>query len=299
MNFGILVILTAGILTALVAGNNLSAAVGTLVGSRIVSRSVGTSIGALGFFLGLILQGESLQGSAAGILPNNNVFITEAFIIAAIVFGIAAVTRTPLSLIMALVGASAGISLRVGFHENTGLLHLIILTWVLAPVLSILAAFYLNRLMVRENFKDIWKTASFIKVFLIVVSFATAFTLGANTMGFIGSIAGFTFYVILSMSMGILVGSFLLSRGILKRIGQEMYLMRYSNALVSLLVSSVLVEGATFIGLPLSNTMTLTSSVFGTGLSYRFKALNIAPFLTVVMMWVISPLIGFILGYII
>jgi PiT family inorganic phosphate transporter len=118
-------------------------------------------------------------------------------------------------------------------------------------------------------------------------------------MGFIGSIAGFTFYVILSMSIGILLGSFLLSRGVLKRIGQEMYLMRYSNALISLLVSSVLVEGATFIGLPLSNTMTLTSSVFGTGLSYRFKALNIGPFITVVIMWVVSPLIGFTLGYII
>ena len=299
MNLEILVIVTAGILTALVAGNNLSAAVGTLVGSRIVSRFAGTSIGAAGFFLGLIIQGESLRGSAAGILPNNDVFITEAFVIAAIVFGIAAFTRTPLSLIMALVGASAGISLRVGFHENVGLLHLIILTWVLAPVLSIIAAFYLNRLLVRENFKDIWKTASFVKISLIVVSFATAFTLGANTMGFIGSVAGFTFYVLLSMSIGILAGSFLLSRGVLKRVGQEMYLMRYSNALVSLLVSSILVEGATFVGLPLSNTMTLTSSVFGTGLSYRFKAININPFLTVVIMWVISPLIGFVLGYII
>jgi len=299
MYFDIFVIVTAGILTALVAGNNLSAAVGTLVGSRIVSRFLGTSIGALGFFLGLILQGENLIGTAAGILPDNNIFITEAFIISAVVFGIAAFTRTPLSLIMALVGASAGISLRVGFHENAGLIHLIILTWILAPVLSIIFAFYLNRVFLRENFKDIWKTASRIKILLIVVSFATAFTLGANTMGFIGSIAGFTFYVILSMSIGILAGSFLLSRGVLKRVGQEMYLMRYSNALVSLLVSSVLVEGATFIGLPLSNTMTLTSSVFGTGLSYRFKALNIGPFVTVVIMWVVSPLIGFTLGYII
>ena len=299
MNFEIFVIVTAGILTALVAGNNLSAAVGTLVGSRIVSRFLGTSIGALGFFLGLILQGENLIGTAAGILPDNNIFITEAFLIAAVVFGIAAFTRTPLSLIMALVGASAGISLRVGFHENAGLIHLIILTWILAPVLSIIFAFYLNRVFLRENFKDIWKTASRIKVLLIVVSFATAFTLGANTMGFIGSIAGFTFYVILSMSIGILAGSFLLSRGVLKRVGQEMYLMRYSNALVSLLVSSILVEGATFIGLPLSNTMTLTSSVFGTGLSYRFKAININPFFTVVIMWIVSPLIGFILGYLI
>ena len=60
-------------------------------------------------------------------------------------------TSALLSLIMALVGASAGISLRVGFHENVGLLHLIILTWVLAPVLSIIAAFYLNRLLVRDS----------------------------------------------------------------------------------------------------------------------------------------------------
>ena len=75
--------------------------------------------------------------------------------------------------------------------------------------------------------------------------------------------------------------------------------MRYTNAFVSLVISSALVEGATFLGLPLSNTQTLTSSVFGSGLSYRNKAMASKPFLITVATWVISPMLGMIFGLII
>ena len=50
--------------------------------------------------------------------------------------------------------------------------------------------------------------------------------------------------------------------------------MRYSNALVSLIVSSLLVEIATFFAVPLSSTQTLTSSVFGVGISGRKSGMH-------------------------
>ena len=50
-----------GILSAVVSGNNISAAVGTIVGSRIVSRHFGLTLGATGFSLGLIIEGRFLS----------------------------------------------------------------------------------------------------------------------------------------------------------------------------------------------------------------------------------------------
>ena len=296
MYYNILVILLSVLLTALVAGNNLSAAVGTLIGSRILSRAGGVIIGIAGFALGLILQGGSLHGTAESLLPRSDPLIAYALTVALVIFGLATYFRVPLSLIMALVGTSVGISLKLGYSINVPLVLLIVGTWVLAPILSISLAFAMNRQFIRTQPRDVWRFALSMKLALIAVSFVTAFTLGANTLGFIEQVSGLRGFSVLYLIFGIALGSVFLSRGVIKRVGQEMYLMRYTNAFVSLMVSSALVEGATILGIPLSNTQTLTSSVFGTGLSYRNKLMETRPFLITVATWVISPLAGLALG---
>lgn len=299
MIYGTLVIVLSVLLTALVAGNNMSAAVGTLIGSRIVSNGQGILIGIAGFSAGLLIQGESLHGTATLLVPRSDPLISFALLVALAIFILATYLRVPLSLIMALVGVSIGMSLKLGYPLNTDLVALIVGTWVLAPVASIIFSFLLNRGFMRARPRNVWSFALTLKLALIVVSFLTAFTLGANTMGFIEQISGLRGIYALYLVGGIIAGSVLLSRGVIKRVGQEMYLMRYSNAFVSLVVSSVLVEGATIFGIPLSNTQTLTSSVFGTGLSYRHKIMELRPFLITVATWVISPLLGIGLGFLV
>lgn len=299
MLYGILVIVLSVLLTALVAGNNMSAAVGTLIGSRIVSRSNGILIGILGFSAGLLLQGESLHGTANVLVPRSDPLISFALLVALAIFALATYLRVPLSLIMALVGVSIGMSIKLGYSLDVPLVSVIAATWVLAPVVSITVAFLLNRGFIQFKPRNVWRFALGLKISLILVSFLTAFTLGANTLGFIEQVSGLRGFSSLYLIGGIVVGSVFLSRGVIRRVGQEMYLMRYSNAFVSLVVSSVLVEGATLFGIPLSNTQTLTSSVFGTGLSYRNKIIEMKPFLITVATWVISPLLGIGLGFLV
>lgn len=299
MFFTVIIILLASTLTAMVSGNNMSAAVGTLIGSRILSRTGGILIGMLGFIVGLIVQGHNLSSTAFKLIPRENSLIAFALGIALVIFLLAAYLRVPLSLTMALVGISIGLSLRFGFPLDVHLVSLIIFTWVLAPVLSILLAFVLNRKLSSHQPHNVWNFALSLKILLILVSFLTAFTLGANTLGFIDQVAGVHGFEIIFIILGIILGSIFLSKGVIKRVGQEMYMMRYTNAFVSLIVSSVLVEGATLLGLPLSNTQTLTSSVFGSGLSYRNRAIASRPFLLTVATWIISPLLGIFFGVII
>ena len=296
MLYGYLIIVLSVVLTALVSGNNLSAAVGTLIGSRIVSRIGGIIIGILGFTSGLLIQGESLADTATKLIPRSSQIIVFALLIALIIFALATYFRVPLSLIMALVGVSIGLSYRFGYPEHTYLIRLIILTWIIAPLASIALGFALNRKLTGLQPKNVWNFALSLKLALVAVSFLTAFTLGANTLGFIEQISGLGGFGVIYMIIGIVLGSVFLSKGVIRRVGQEMYLMRYTNAFVALIVSSALVEGATLIGLPLSNTQTLTSSVFGTGLSYRNKLMEIRPFLITVATWILSPLLGIICG---
>jgi len=299
MLYTYIILLLVTVLVAFVSGNNLSAAVGTLIGSRILSLYGSILIAMVGFISGLIIQGASLHSTAISLIPDNKFLITASLGIALGIFVIAAIVRVPLSLVMALVGVSIGIALKLGITSNWPIFRDIIITWIAAPVGSIAAAFYLKRRLDRLRPKNVWNYAISIKLLLIAVSFFTSFTLGANTLGFIDEIARVKGYLIVFPIIGIIVGTLFLSRGISKRVGEEMYSMRYTSAFVSLIVSSFLVEIATIFGFPLSNTQTLTSSVFGSGLSYRTKALDALPYILTVAMWVVSPTIGIVLGYIV
>jgi PiT family inorganic phosphate transporter len=294
----ILILILIAILSAFVAGNNLSAAVGTIVGSRIVSKYFGLLLGAGGFSLGLIIEGRLLSDSMFRLMPDKANYVLIVLTVSLIMFMIAAYMRIPLSLIMAIVGTSMGIALRIHFAFDSYYLILVVSAWIIAPIISILFAYSLSKKLMNRTVKNTWKTAKLYKILLVVISFLTAFTLGANTFGLLASMGNNSNYTIPVLIAAIFVGSIFLSGGVIKRISQDIYSMRYQNALVSLLVSSILVESATFLSLPLPSTQTLTSSVFGTGLSYKTKAMMMKPFLIVVAMWIISPLLGLSLGYI-
>ncbi len=298
MQFFLITILLGLILTSLVSGNNLSVSVGTIVGARIIKRWTGVLIGVTGYIFGLVLEGESLKFAATALLPHSYFYISIALLISIMAFILATLLRAPLSLIMVLVGSVIGISIHAGKIPDQGLLLLIITMWIVSPLLSIVISYFSNVILVRKTPKDIWKTATAMKGLLVGASFFTSFTLGANTLGFILNLLGGGSTILLVMIIGIIIGSIFLSRGAIRRVGEEMYSMRYSSATISLLSSAILVEIATVLGVPLSNSQTLSASVVGSGLSYKFKAINMKPFLLIVATWIISTLLGFFLGYI-
>ena len=287
------------LLAMFVSGNNLSAAVGTLVGSKIMSRAGGILIGAAGFSAGFLIQGRYMNSVALTLLPHSTYLITILFSIVIVIFIVAQLLKSPLSLSMALVGTAVGISLRIGYAVNTGYLWLLLGIWILSPVAAIALSYLGNKYFGKVQMNKTWNMASTLKILLLLTSAFTAYTLGANTIGLLGGFAGFTAASILSVLAGIFVGSTFLSAGVLKRVGEEMYSMRYFNALISLIVSSFMVEGATLFSFPLSNTQTLTSGVFGAGPSYKYKALFVRPFIIVVITWIVSPLIGMFLGFLV
>ncbi len=297
MIFQILILSILAILTAFVAGNNLSATVGTIIGSRVVSKIFGILIGISGLIAGFLIEGKFLSNSLSKILPETNYNIVVVLTVSTLMFFIAAYVRVPLSLVMALIGTSLGVALRTGYKFQEPYLLLVILAWIVSPVFSIILSYYLNTKLGDAGTVNVWKSARFYKLSLIILSFVTSFTLGANTFGLLGSFDPHSMFTSPIMVVAIIFGAMVLSKGVLKRVGQDLYAMRYRNALVSLLVSSLLVEGATFIGVPIPSTQAMTSSVFGTGLSYTTKVISFKPFLVVVLMWIVSPLLGLLLGF--
>ncbi len=285
---------------ALVSGNNLSACVGPTVGARIISKRTGSMLGLAGFSAGLIIQGSGMIHSVNILLPNPTIELQiTALLVATAIFGIAHLARVPLSLSMSLVGLLAGLSFSQGITTSLTYMSGVVAMWFIAPAAAALIAFFLIRVINQRPVSDIWRRIRFYKAVLIVLSFTTAFGLGANTLGLVVATAGYNPVNVLVAVGAIAVGTFFLAEGSIRRMSQEFYLMRYSNATVTLATSTILVELAAFLHIPLSNTQTTAAAVFGSGLSYKAKFMSLKPFLTIVAGWIAAPLLSFLIGWLI
>jgi inorganic phosphate transporter, PiT family len=287
------------IVVMLVSGNNLSACVGPAVGSRIISKRFGMLLGALGYTLGLVLQGSGMTKTVNVLAPNLAMqFRVEALLVTILIFVIAHRIRAPISVSMSLVGLFAGLSVASGTFTNGLYIAEIIALWVVAPMISIVLSFYFIKIINKSHPTNIWRRLQVFKVLIMILAFTASYVLGANTIGLIVATGGFDLQTIVLAVGAIFVGAFFLSSGEIRRISEELFLMRYPNATTTLLSSTVLVEIATVLNIPLSNTQAVSSAVFGAGISYKSKFVSAKPFLIIISIWVLAPLLSFSIGLI-
>lgn len=283
----------------LVSGNNLSACVGPAIGSRILRKNFGILLGAVGFTSGLLIQGTLMTKSVENLFPNITPELQAAsLLVTIIIFIVADVMRVPLSYTMSLAGLLAGLSIARGSLINQGYIFDVVVMWFIAPVVAILFAYFALKLLHLKKSKHIWKRLKIYKIAIIVFSFSSAYVLGANTLGLIVATGNVSLTTIIGAVIAIFIGSFYFSAGEIKRVSQELFLMRYPNTTVTLLASTLMVEIATAFNIPLSNTQTLSAAVFGAGLTYKSRFMSLKPFITIVVGWIVAPLFSFILGLI-
>ena len=300
----ILISLAIAILTfitiMLVSGNNLSVCTGPAIGSRILSKNFGILLGAVGFTIGLITQGSVMEKSVNILLPNLTAVIqSEALLVTILIFVIADFIRVPLSYTMSLTGLLAGLSIAGGTSTNQGFLIQTIVMWAVAPLVTVIFVFFVLKIFHSNFTQDVWRRLKIYKIMIIILSFSTSYVLGANTLGLIVATGGINIITLISAVIAIFLGSFYLSSGEIKRVSQELFLMRYPNTTVTLFSSTVLVEIATVFRIPLSNTQTLSAAVFGAGISYKTKLMSSKPFLKIVAGWIIASLLSLVIGIII
>jgi len=296
----VILLIVTFVTVALVSGNNLSVCVGPAVGSRTLSRRMGALLGAVGFSLGLLSQGSAMTKSVELLLPNAAVQLRlEALLVAMIVFIIALVVRVPISLGMSLVGLLVGLSVARDIAIDAAFVTKVAIMWFVAPFIALIFSFLLIRVLTKNTSENFWRRLQAYKVLLIILSFSTSYVLGSNTLGLIVATGGFDLIYIVGAVAAVFVGAFYLSEGQIRRVSQELFLMRYPNATASLVTTTILVEFATILNVPLSNTQAMTAAVFGTGLSYKTKFVSLRPFLMIILSWVVVPLLSFIIGLVI
>ncbi len=297
MYYELLNLLLVFILVVLVSGNNLSISVGPIISGRIVGKRTGVLLTILGYASGFLLQGSILRNGVSKLIPFGSTLVPAIFIISIVVFIIAHRKRVPESLSITFISALIGVGLAYG-TLNLEFVSEILAFWIAAGVISLILAFLGLRAVQKMLYRDkVWKSIRTVRVLLILLSFITAFTLGANTIGVIASVLQPSWYTYTTILLGIVIGSVYLSAGELRRIGDEILTLRYANALVSQLVAAAFVELATLLSIPLSNTQMLTTTIYGTGMSYKEKLLSKKPAVQIAYIWIITAIFSVAVAY--
>ena len=288
----------AFILVLLVAGNSLAICVGTVISSSIIKRRSALLIAIVGYVLGLVTQGSLLGYGFSAIMPQPSYLdISTALFIGTLIFIISHKFRVSQSLSITFATSLIGISLASGQMINFGFVALMIALWIMAPAASlILAEFAMKATPMLLQKKKVWETLAWIRLLLVILSFFTAFTLGANTLGLLFASVK-TYTSIFVVIIAIIVGSLVMGRGEIRRLGNDILPLRYINAIVSQAISVGFAEGATVAGVPLSNTPTFTASIYGTGLAYKTSLFIKKTRNIFLMTWIATAFVSLFLGY--
>jgi len=285
----------ATLLILVVSGNNAQACIGNLIGAKVLKTRTALLLEAAGVSLGLVFQGTSMASAATNLakgLSSQTLLIVLAITMA--LFLVAHFSRLPLSLTHILPALLAGVSLAFSPY-----FFFMISAWIAAPGAALVAAPLIARVSIRLGTNDFWDKIELYKALLILVSFTFAFTLGANTIGLIVAVVGFGGLAVPLAIVGVVVGTFFMSAGEIRRVTSDMFDLGYSNAMSSMLTSAVLVEASTLVGIPMANTMVQNTAVFGAGISYRTKFFSAKPFFFVALSWIVFPAAGIAAGVLI
>ncbi len=286
------------VLVFMVSGNNLSASSGSIISSRMVSRRIGIAISIVGTLAGLFMEGNLLKYGFGQIFESSpHSLVMIPLITGILIFMIANKMRVPQSLSITFTTSLMGIGFAFGNGIDTGFALSIIAFWVFAAAVSIALTIASMRISSRIIAgRDVWGSLRRIKQLLILLSFLTAFTLGANTFGLV-MVSVSRYVSVFVIAVAIIFGSVFASAGTLRRVSDDILPMRYLNALVSQAISVLVVEAGTLFSVPISNTQTYSASLYGATLSYGSKLFRRRPAIEMAFTWVITAVISFGAGY--
>jgi inorganic phosphate transporter, PiT family len=292
---GPLLLAVATLLILLVSGNNAQACIGNLIGAKVVRTRTALAVEIVGVSLGLLFQGTKMAMAASHLAKGlSSEMVLTVLALSTVLFVVAHFARLPLSLTNTFAALLAGVALAFTSYFFT-----MILTWIAAPIVALVTTPLIVRLAAKVGTNDLWAKVEVYKALLITISFVFAFTLGANTIGLIVAVEGFSGLSVPLAIGGVVIGTFFLSAGEIRRVSSEIFDLGYSNAMSSMLTSAILVEASTLVGIPMSNTMVQNSAVFGAGLSYKTRFFSAKPFYLVALSWFVFPAVGLAAGVLI
>lgn len=292
-----LALLPSVFLGFLLGANDSANVLGPVIGSGIFAAKHLTMLSAASCFVGALVLGKS------SVLVNSqlsHVGTSESALLYLVVSAIALLyllRGIPVAITQIIVGVSAGVGI-VNRNLEVRMLFFVVLGWFLTPLVSVLAGLTMYRLVASlfNSIKSIYLKALLLKFSLQLFTIYSAFSLGANSVGkFTGALysAGFR------MEWLLILGAFALTLGMLtfgqkiaQTVARAIVPLDDFSAFVCLASSSVVIYLFSLIGLPISPSHAVVSSIVGIGYARGVSLRDERIVKMIVLSWVVGPAVG-------
>lgn len=303
-------ILVLAALMGLISGANTSPnCIGPAVGGRVFSLRYGLILVVVFMLLGIGLEGwkmgETVQGDlTAEAVPQQIVMLSiVGTIIAA---GFAVYKRMPITTTQTILLTLSSLLFLSGISLNSQFMGKIVLCWILTPVLSgILAVIAYHFYRKLEGFVKRPTTMNIIAYYLLLFTSAyTAYTLGANTGGFILSTLaigspGYSVHIYILAALGIVFGAFFLGRRIIHTVGSRITTLGLTSAMIVQLCAALIIHIVTQFHIPVSHTQAIVGGIVGIGLAYGTREVSFKKAREIALYWMTTPIIAIALSVLI
>ena len=310
-----------------IGANDAANCIGTTVGAQIISYRQAVAMMAVFVILGGVLQGQQVMKTVGkGIviteaqayeeyhgeapepefwqyfpdqrLPDKAILV--ALLSAGFFVTLATFSKVPVSTSQAIVGGVAGVGVGiVGFEASyfkLGVLLKIFSAWVVSPMLTMIMAFLLYKLLSRLLRNANSMAWSRTLGMLVVASAAyVSFSLGANDVGnAIGPLLskypdkGLWLAVLGGVAMA--VGAITFGERVTDTVGKSITPLNYTGALAAQFSAAFGVHIFSLAGIPVSTSQAVVGGIIGVGLTKGMSAVSGRKIATIFLGWVITPI---------
>jgi len=298
-------------------------AIATSVSTRALSPKFAVFYAAVLNFVGAVISSEvakTVGGSVANPATiQNGVLVVIAALISAIAwnlitwyFGIpSSSSHTLIGSLAGAVIAGAGIS-AVNWNGFKDIIIILILSPIIAFATGIIIMWIIRRLILLSGNRSRSKLNRMFRFFQIFSAGLLSLSHGGNdaqkAMGIIvfGLVAleyqttlDVPLWVKLSAATAMGLGTSIGGWKIIKTMSKKLIKIEPINGFASDLNSSIIIQTSTAMGMPLSTTHVISSSIIGTGAVMRFHDVKWATVTKMVMTWLITIPISMVLAFLI
>jgi PiT family inorganic phosphate transporter len=285
-------------------------AIATVVSTKVLSPRTAVLLGAAFNLIGAMLGVEVAATIGKGLVDAGTITIQTILctVIAAIVWNLLTWWKgLPTSSSHAIIGSLLGatfFSATGGWDSIKGeaVLHKVLLPMVMSPILGISIGFILMLILTWGFFKQpLGRTNAIFSKLQIVSAGFMALNHGQNdaqkSMGIIALALMLTFpseaftvplWVKLSCALAMALGTMSGGWRIIRTMGSKMIKLQPINGFAAETAASIIISGASHMGIPVSTTQVITTSIMGVGAAKRFSAVRWGIVGNIVWAWVLT-----------
>ncbi len=274
---------------AVSVSNNMGVIAGPASSSRVVRGKVLTLLAVAGLTAGLLAEGWKFSRKVYSMhWPYNAVLLLIGIALLLILTAGGFVT----SITQVFLGVYVGYLLSEGRLSSAAGVWTVFLYWLVTFASSICITYVFTASLTRR--RGIVSNLYTLKLTSVALILLTAYTLGANTLGFVVAFSGaWNIPTIASAVAGIVVGAALLGgkKGV-SRLGTQFYGLRYLSSIAPYISTLTLTEIGTQFSIPLPMSISIFSGILGSALAMRFRLISRRRVMTYVLMSWVMPMVA-------